>query len=203
MHFPSAVVGPPDPRLVLRRVRPYQRLPGRSHQVRKVRLHAPDPRPGRAGHLVLLRSVALLHFGLAGKDRGPGVFLSHFRHGHRLRYHLLLGGPDDFLRLRADEEDPVPHRAHPWPGAGRQGPQDVQVSGQRHRPAGDGREVRRRRPALQPHHRQQPRKRHPFLHGEVRGHAQLRQQDLERQPVRHDEPDHRQVHPARDRRACR
>ena len=28
-------------------------------------------------------------------------------------------------------------------------------------------------PAVQPHHRQQPWQRHPFLHGEVRGHAEL------------------------------
>ena len=38
---------------------------------------------------------------------------------------------------------------------------------------------------------QQPRQRHALLRGEVRGHAELRQQDLERQPVRDDEPDHR------------
>ena len=36
-----------------------------------------------------------------------------------------------------------------------------------------------------------PGQRHPVLHGKVRGHAQLRQQDLERQPLRDDEPDHR------------
>ena len=48
-----------------------------------------------------------------------------------------------------------------------------------------------RRPALQPGHRQQPRQRHALLHRAVRGHAQLRQQDLERQPLPADEPDHR------------
>ena len=36
-----------------------------SHQVRKVRQHPPDPRGGRAGHLVQLRPVAFLHAGLA------------------------------------------------------------------------------------------------------------------------------------------
>ena len=52
-------------------------------------------------------------------------------------------------------------------------------------------QVRRRRPALQPGHRQLPRQRHALLHRAVRGHAQLRQQDLERQPLPDDEPDHR------------
>ena len=61
------------------------------------------------------------------------------------------------------------------------------------RPPGDRREVRRRRPALQPDHRQQPRQRHALLHRAVRGHAELCQQDLERQPLPDDEPDHRQV----------
>ena len=36
---------------------------------------------GRAGHLVLLGAVALLHAGLAGGDRGPEVFLPHQRAG--------------------------------------------------------------------------------------------------------------------------
>ena len=37
--------------------------------LRKVRQHPSDPGGGRAGHLVLLRPVALLHAGLAGTDR--------------------------------------------------------------------------------------------------------------------------------------
>ena len=40
--------------------------PGGSHRLRKVRQHTSDPGGGRAGHLVLLRPVALLHPGLAG-----------------------------------------------------------------------------------------------------------------------------------------
>ena len=96
-----------------------------------------------------------------------------------------------FSGCEQTEEDPLPHRVHPRPGPGRQGPEDVQVPGQRHRPPGDGGQVRRRRPALQPGHRQLPRQRHALLHRAVRGHAQLRQQDLERQPLPDDEPDHR------------
>ena len=156
--------------------------------MRTVRQRAPDPGPRRAGHLVQLRPVALLHPGLAGKDRGFGLLLPHLRHDYRLRHHLLLGFPDDLLRLRADEENSLPHRPYPRPGPGRQGPQDVQVPGQRHRPPGGGGNLRRGRPAVQPHHRKFSRKRHALLHGKVRGHAELRQQGLERQPLRHDEP---------------
>ena len=74
-------------------------------------------------------SSALWPFSTLGwpeKTRGPGLLLPHRRAGHRLRHHLLLGGPDDLLRLRADQEAPLPHRVHPRPGAGRQGPEDVQ-----------------------------------------------------------------------------
>ncbi len=81
-------------------------------------------------------SSALWPFSTLGwpdKTADLDYLLSHLRHGHRLRHHLLLGGPDDLLRLRADEEDSLPHRADPRPGPGRQGPQDVQVPGQRHR----------------------------------------------------------------------
>ena len=55
----------------------------------------------------------------------------------------------------------------------------------------------RGRAALQPHHRQQPRQRHALLCREVRGHAQLLQQALEREPLRDDEPHDRQKRAAR------
>ena len=72
------------PAWYLRGLRPYQREEGGSHRLRKVRQHSPDPGGGRAGHLVLLRPVALLHAGLAGADRRPELLVSHQRHGYRL-----------------------------------------------------------------------------------------------------------------------
>ncbi len=54
-----------------------------------------DAGRGRAGHLVQLRPVAVLHPGLAGEDPGTGTLLSRRRAGHRVRHHLLLGRPDD------------------------------------------------------------------------------------------------------------
>ena len=50
----------------------------------------------RARHLVLQRSLALLHPGLAGgEQRRSGQLVSHQRAGDRLRHHLLLGGAHD------------------------------------------------------------------------------------------------------------
>ena len=59
VHFPAALVGPPDPRLVLRRLRPRDRQPGGCGEVRKVRQRKHRTGPRRAGHLVLLGPLAL------------------------------------------------------------------------------------------------------------------------------------------------
>ncbi len=72
-------------------------------------------RERRARHLVLQRALAVLHARLAGQDGGSGLLLSDGRARHGLRHHLLLGRAHDLLRLRAYEEDPVPHGAHPRP----------------------------------------------------------------------------------------
>ena len=72
------------PRLVLRRLRRDHRGSGRSHPVQALRQQEHPSGGGRAGHLVLLRPVALLHVGLAGKDPRFGLFLSHRCAGYRL-----------------------------------------------------------------------------------------------------------------------
>jgi valyl-tRNA synthetase len=46
----------------------------RTREVREVRLHAPDARPGRAGHLVLLGALAVLHARLAGGHEDLAYF---------------------------------------------------------------------------------------------------------------------------------
>ena len=57
------------PVLVLRRLRPHRPSPGTDPTVCAQCGSSPYPAgPGRAGHLVLLRAVALLHPGLAGED---------------------------------------------------------------------------------------------------------------------------------------
>ena len=73
--------------------------------------------PRRAGHLVLLGPVAVLHPRLAGRHAGPARLLSDQRARHRLRHPVLLGRPDDDVRrLRdvgprlRDPSDAVPFR---------------------------------------------------------------------------------------------
>ena len=125
------------PRLVLQRLRPHDRQPRGRRRVRALPQQEHRAGPRRAGHLVLLRSLALLHPGLAGRHRGPALLLPHGRAGHRLRHHLLLGGAHDLLRLRADAQAALPHRAHTRPHPRPAGQEDEQVRRQRRGPHRD------------------------------------------------------------------
>ena len=108
------------------------------------------PGRGRAGYVVQFGAVAVLDAGLAGADQGAGAVLSGRCAGHRLRHHLLLGRADDDAGHPLHGRGAVPHGVHPWPGARRARPEDVEVEGQQHRPAGADRPLRRRCAAL--HH---------------------------------------------------
>ncbi len=96
----------------------------------------PHPRPRRARHLVLVGAVAVLDARLAGGDAGTCALLPDRRAGDGLRHHLLLGRADDDDGARVPESDAVPHRLHACPGARREGAEDVEVEGQRHRSPG-------------------------------------------------------------------
>ena len=172
VHLAPALVGPSDPGLVRARTarcsspRPKRRrssralayyaeteaiTPMQGHDMAldpDSRRAVPDARRGRARHLVLLGAVAVLDAGLAGRDAGARALLSDRRAGHRLRHHLLLGRPDDDDGPALHGRGAVPHRLHPRAGARRARRQDVEVQGQRHRPARADRRVRRRRAAL-------------------------------------------------------
>ncbi len=111
---------------------------------------------GRAGHLVQLRALALLHPGLAGADRATARLLPHLRAGDRLRHHLLLGRPDDHDGPEVHGRGALPRGLRARPGARRPGRQDVQVQGQRarshrsdrrHRPGGAGGQAHQRHDA--------------------------------------------------------
>ena len=65
VHQPPAVVGPPDPGLVLRRLRRDCGRQERTLHLPQVRRHQAHPGPRYPRHLVLFRSVALQHSGLA------------------------------------------------------------------------------------------------------------------------------------------
>ena len=84
-----------------------------------------DAGRGCPGHLVFLRSLAVLDAGLAGADGGTGPLLSGRRAGHRLRHHLFLGRPDDDAGPAFHGRRAVPHGLYPRPGARRQGPENV------------------------------------------------------------------------------
>ena len=171
VHLAPALVGPSDPGVVragrqgvcrrdrgrgglararlLHRDRRDQRCAGAQHgdasrQARAV----PHPRRGRARHLVLLGAVAVLDARLAGRDAGAEALLSDQRAGHRLRHHLLLGRPHDDDGPALHEGGAVPRRLHPPSRPRREGRQDVEVEGQRRRPARHHRRLRRRRAAL-------------------------------------------------------
>ena len=117
------------------------RRPGRAAADRR----GLDPGRRRARHLVLVRAVAVLHAGLAGRHPGPAPLLPDRRAGHRLRHPVLLGRPDDDVRALRDGRRPAVRRGR----AARHGPrqvrqEDVEVVRQHGRPARlDGR-VRRR-----------------------------------------------------------
>ena len=140
---------------------------------------------GRARHLVLLRTVAVLDARLAGRHPGPAPLLPLLGDGDRLRHPLLLGGADDLLRARGHGRGAVPHRLPARHRARRRRRQDEQDQGQRARPDRDHRRVRRRRAALRARHPERARATTCKLeHPEGRGRPQLRQQALERDPLR-------------------
>ena len=110
------------------------------------------PGRGRARHLVLVRALAVLDARLAGRDAGAGALLPDQRARHRLRHHLLLGRPHDHDGPEVHGRRAVPRGLHPRPGPRRRRPEDVEVEGQRHRPARPRRRHRSRGAAREAHH---------------------------------------------------
>ncbi|MBI3660513.1 class I tRNA ligase family protein, partial [Candidatus Acetothermia bacterium] len=67
---------------------------------------------------------------------------------HRARYHLFLGRAHDYDGPAFSQKNPVPKSFLSPDHQGREGPEDEQVQGQRHRPFGDERRVRDGRATL-------------------------------------------------------
>ena len=126
VRLPPALVGPPHPRLVLPGRARHRGPPG-PRRLRRVRGRRAGPGRGRARHLVLERAVAVLDPRLARPDRRPEGLLPDVGAGHRVRHHLLLGGPDADVRLPLPAADPVRGGRHPRDGPRRPGQEDVQV----------------------------------------------------------------------------
>jgi len=89
-----------------------------------------------AGHLVFLGAVAVFDPRLARANRCAQDLLPDQRAGHGLRHHLLLGGPDDHDGPEVYGRRAVPGDLHPRPGARSGRSEDVEIQGQRTRPAG-------------------------------------------------------------------
>ena len=85
-------------------------------RMRDLRLHGDRPGPGRAGYLVLLRPVAVLHAGLARRDARLQIFLPDLLHGDRLRHPVLLGGAHDHDGPGVHRRGALPHRLSARPG---------------------------------------------------------------------------------------
>ncbi len=158
VHLPSALVGPPHPGLLLRRLRRGDCRQGSTR-----------PSARSAAAPTCTRTRTRWTPGSARRcGRSP-------RWAGRIRprswntsipTNTLVTGYDIiffwvarmiFSGLEHMGEIPFDTVLYPRPGPRRAGPKDEQVAGQRHRPAGDHRPVRRRRAALYPGHRQQPR----------------------------------------------
>ena len=92
------------------------------------------------------------------------------------------------MGLHFMDEVPVHGRLHPRPGARCPGTEDVQVQGERDRPADGHRPVRHRCLPLHPGRLRRPGTRHQAGRGAHRRLPQLLQQGLERGPLHPDEP---------------
>ena len=156
VHQSPALVGPPHPRLVRRGGQHLRRAGrgGRAATQRRRGRRSPDPGRGRARHLVLVRALAVLHPRLAGADRRARDVLPDLDARHGLRHHLLLGRPHGHVRaLLHGRRGAVPRRLHARARARRGRPEDVQVQGQRARPARHHRRHRARGAGGQAHER--------------------------------------------------
>ena len=107
-------------------------------------------RPRRAGHLVLLRPVAVRHAGLARADRPAARVLPHRRAHHGPGHHLPVGGPHGHAGHRVHGRGAVRPRVDQLHDHGPRRAPHVQVAGHRDRPAGRDRRARRRRRPLRP-----------------------------------------------------
>ncbi len=149
VHLPPALVGPPNTRLVLRRLPGDDRRRGRARALRLLRRRA-APGGGRARHLVQLGDLALRDPRLARRHPRAARLLPDQLPDHGAGDPLPLGGADDHDRARVPRRGPLPRRLRPLGDPGPRRAADVEEPGDRDRPAGGNRRPRRRRAALRP-----------------------------------------------------
>ena len=84
VRFQTDMVGAPDPRMVLRRVRRGDRRQGNARVLSEVPQFRFGAGSRRIGYMVQFCALALFDLGLAGQDGGSGLFLSDIDAGHRI-----------------------------------------------------------------------------------------------------------------------
>src|SRR2546427_184345 len=157
---------------------------GRGSEPHTMPLRPLDAGSGRARHLVLVGALAVLDVRMARRYSGAEDLLPELRDGDGLRHPLLLGRPDGDARSAFHGPGALPHRPAARDGAGREGREDVEDARQRHRPPRRHHEVRRGCSALHPRVDGGAGTRHQAVHRAHRRLPGVRQQDLERGPVR-------------------
>ena len=186
VHLPADLVGASHPGVPLPRVREDDGRDRTAFAVRGVRGDRHPAGRGRSRHLVLLRPLAVLDPRVARKDGGSRTVLPHVRAGDGIRHPLLLGRADDDDGDRVHGESSLPRRGDPRPRPGRQGREDEQDAGERHRPPRRDRPVRHRRLPLHPRRAGRPGAGHPDVRRPGRGVPQLHEQAVPGGPLRPD-----------------
>ena len=165
--------------------------------MRHLRLGRAGARPRRARHLVLLGALAVRHARLAATATTRGSSAT-------TRAHVLATARDIInlwvarmlmMGLEFMGEHPVRGRRHQPDDPGARRPADVEVARDGHRPARAGRQLRRRRHPLRPPQDELDAGR-ALLGRDDRGGREVREQALERRPVRADRRPTRRSTPA-------
>src|SRR5438105_4748428 len=103
VHLTTALVGTPDSRLVLRRLRRDYCFADRSGPLHEMFFGENPAGSGRSRYMVQFRPVAVLNARLARSDGRLESVLSHDPACHRPRHHFLLGRANDDVRPEVHE----------------------------------------------------------------------------------------------------
>ena len=149
MRLAPALVGAPDPGLVLRRLRGDLRRRAGPGALRRLRRRA-APGGGRPRHLVQLGALALRDPRLARRHARAARLLPDQLPDHGPRDPVPLGGADGDDGNRVPRRHPLRRRLRALGHPGPRRAADVEEPRHRHRPAAGDRRARRRRAALRP-----------------------------------------------------
>src|SRR5260221_2581133 len=116
----------------------------------EVRIVQADARPGCAGYVVQLRTLAVFDAGLACRYGGFSQVLSDELADHRIRHPFFLGGADDHDGVALHAQSTFPRGVLALAGAHGERREDVEVQGHGTRPGGAESAIRDRCDAILP-----------------------------------------------------